>query len=230
MSDFQRYAIYYAPRSGAFAEAAAEWLGRDPATGRAVPQPDLPGLPRALAGLTGAPRRYGFHGTIRAPFRLAGGVTEAMVQQAVAGLACRLAPVRMAGLGLHRLGGFLALTPEGDDAALIALGAEVVRALDPLRAPLTPAEVARRRPGNLTERQRELLARWGYPYVMEEFRFHLTLSDDLPPDEARALGAVAAEFFAPVLPQPFAVEDLCIFAEDGAGLFHLIGRHPLTGG
>ena len=95
---------------------------------------------------------------------------------------------------------------------------------------VTPAEVARRRPDNLTERQRELLARWGYPYVMEEFRFHLTLSDDLPPDEARALGAVAAEFFAPVLPQPFAVEDLCIFAEDGAGLFNLIGRHPLTGG
>jgi putative phosphonate metabolism protein len=229
MTQFKRYAIYYAPRRGAFAEAAASWLGWDAAGAVAVVQPDLPGLLRPLPDLTAAPRKYGFHGTIRAPFRLGQGVTEAMVQDAVSGLARRLAAVRFAGLQLARLGGFLALVPEGDEAPLLALGAAVVEGLDPLRAALNPQEYARRKPDRLTARQRALLDRWGYPYVMEEFRFHLTLSDDLPAREAEAVAAVAEDWFAPVLPRPFVIEDLCLFGEDGEGRFHLIGRHGLTG-
>lgn len=229
MTEFKRYAVYYAPRRGAFAGAAASWLGWDAADAAAVAQPDLPGLPRALADLTVAPRKYGFHGTIRAPFRLGQGVTEAMVQEAVSGLARRQAAVRLAGLQLARLGGFLALVPEGDAAPLLALGAAVVEGLDPLRAPLNPQEYARRKPDRLTPRQRALLDRWGYPYVMEEFRFHLTLSDDLAPAEVEPVAAVAEDWFAPVLPQPFTVEDLCLFGEDDQGRFHLIGRHALTG-
>ena len=229
MTQFRRYAIYYAPRRGAFAEAAASRLGWDAAGAVAVAQPDLPGLPRALADLTVAPRKYGFHGTIRAPFRLASGVTEAMVQEAVSGLARRQRAVRLQGLQLARLGGFLALVPEGDDSALLALGAAVVEGLDPLRAALNPQEYARRKPDRLTPRQRALLDRWGYPYVMEEFRFHLTLSDDLAAAEVEPVAAIAEDWFAPVLPQPFAVEDLCLFGEDDQGRFHLIGRHALTG-
>lgn len=229
MTQFRRYAIYYAPRRGPFATATAEWLGWNAATGAPALQPDLPGLPRPLADLTAAPRKYGFHGTIKAPFRLAEGVGEAALQEATAGLARGLAPARLAGLRLARLGGFLALVPEGDEAALLALGAAVVRGLDGLRAPLTAAETARRRPERLSPRQRALLEEWGYPYVLEEFRFHLTLTDDLPAADLAAVAEVAADWFAPVLPRPFAVEDLCLFGEDGAGRFHLVGRHPLTG-
>lgn len=229
MTGFKRYAIYYAPRRGAFAEAAAEWLGWDVATGKPVAQPDLAGLPGALHDLTVAPRKYGFHGTIKAPFRLAAGQTESAVQAGVAGLARRLAPVRMPGLRLARLGGFLALIPDGDEAGLQAFGAEVVRGLDSFRAALTPDERARRRPDSLSPRQRELLDQWGYPHVMELFRFHLTLTDDLPPDQVMPVAEVAQDWFAPVLPTPFVIEDLCLFAEDFQGRFHLIGRHALTG-
>ncbi|MBL4929247.1 DUF1045 domain-containing protein [Fuscibacter oryzae] len=229
MKDFKRYAVYYAPRRGDFAEAAADWLGWDVATGKPRLQPDLPGLPRALADLTVAPRKYGFHGTIKAPFRLAEGASESDLQTATAGLARRLAPARMPGLRLAWLGGFLALIPDGDEAGLTALGAEVVRGLDGLRAPLTPEERARRKPDRLTVRQRELLDQWGYPHVMELFRFHLTLSDDLPEDEILPVAEVAQDWFAPVLPQPFVVEDLCLFGEDMLGRFNLIGRHALTG-
>jgi hypothetical protein len=221
MTDYKRYAVYYAPRPGDFATRANLWLS-DAA-------PHLPGLPSAPADLTVAPRRYGFHGTIKAPFRLADAVTEQDLRDDLVALAAQLAPVQMEGLRLEQVKGFLALLPEGDETELLALGAEVVSRLDPLRAPLTEAEIARRRPDRLTARQRTLLDRWGYPYVMEEFRFHLTLTDDLPSDLAQATAAILGPWFADVLPRPFDIADLCLFGEDAAGRFHLLHRYPLTG-
>jgi hypothetical protein len=226
MHQMTRFAVYYAPRPGAFADCAAAWLGRDAATGQALAQPLLPGIPDP-AGITTDPRRYGFHGTLRAPFRLGEGVTPQQVEQTVAALARRLAPVTCDGLRLEDLHGFLALTPTGCEAALLDLAAQVVEATNPLRAALTPAEIARRRPDQLSARQRALLDIWGYPHVMEEFLFHLTLTDRLA-DPAPAMAALAAHF-APVLPQPFVIEDLCLFGEDASGLFHLLHRYALTG-
>ena len=222
----KRFAVYYAPRPGAFADRANAWLGWDPATGQPLPQPKVPGIADAAA-ITADPRRYGFHGTIRAPFRLDDGVTPQEAAATVADLATRLAPVLCEGLVLENLHGFLALTPTGCEAALLELGAAVVEGTNPLRAPLTPAEIARRRPETLSSRQRSLLEVWGYPFVMEEFRFHLTLTDRLA-DLAPAMAALGAHF-APVLPRPFVIEDLCLFGEDAAGRFHLLHRYALTG-
>ena len=229
----QRLAIYYAPRPGAFADRAAQWLGRDAETGGPVPQPGLaeptPEPVPDLAALTAEPRRYGFHGTIRAPFRPRADLAMAAIEQAVADLAVRLAPVRCEGLRIENLHGFLALTPEGDTGPLARLAARVVEATDGLRAPLTDADIARRRPERLTARQRDLLALWGYPYVMEEFRFHLTLTGPLTDETARHVGPLAARHFGPVLPRPFPVEDLCLFAEQSDGTFRLCHRYALCG-
>ena len=229
MDQMKRYAVYYAPPEGAFATRAAEWLGWDAETGAAVSGPLPEGLPDGLGDITADPRKYGFHGTIRAPFRPAEGLDLGAVELAVAALAGRLEPVVCDGLVLENLQGFLALTPAGCEAALLELGAAVVEGTDHLRAPLTEAEIARRRPERLSTRQRELLARWGYPYVMEEFRFHLTLTDRLADAVAGPVSTALAEHFAPVLPRPFVIADLCLFGEDGAGRFHLLSRHALTG-
>ena len=225
----KRYAVYYAPRPGPFARAAAHWLGRDPASGQSCAQPSLTGLPRPLAELTEAPRRYGFHGTLKPPFRLAEGTDAEGLRAALDTLAAGLAPISMDGLALRNLGGFLALMPEGDLSALNALAAAVVERLEPFRAPLNPAEIARRRPERLSARQRALLERFGYPYVMEEFHFHLTLSDALGAEEAAMLAPLAEAHFGPVLPRPFPVQDLCLFGEDEAGGFHLLHRAALAG-
>lgn len=229
MDGFRRYAIYYAPRDGAFAGAVASWLGWDPVAGGAVAHPSLERLPAPVEALTAEPRKYGFHGTIKAPFRLAEGVGRGDLESEVARLAARLAPVAMPGLRLEALKGFVALLPEGDEADLLELGAEVVTQLDPLRAALTGPEVAKRRPDRLTQRQRALLDQWGYPYVMEEFRFHLTLTGNLEEAQAQAVMAVLETWLAPVLPRPFVIGDLCLFGEDAAGRFHLLSRHALTG-
>ena len=228
MEQMKRFALYYAPDAGAFADHAAAWLGWDAITGTARPQPQLPGL-RDVAQLTAEPRKYGFHGTIKPPFRRAPGVTVADLQAAVADLAAGLAPVVLDGLALTRLGRFLALCPTGDLTALESLAAAAVRRLDPLRAALTAEEIARRRPERLTPRQRDLLDLWGYPFVMEEFRFHLTLTGPLPDHEIDSTEAALNAYFAPVLPQPFQIRDLCMFGEAQDGRFHLLHRYALTG-
>lgn len=223
-----RYAVYYAPPPGAFADRAAAWLGWDPVRGQDVAQPVVTGLPVALPALTGAPRKYGFHGTLRAPFRLAEALDEAALHDHLTALARTLSPVVMEGLGVTDLEGFVALTPVGDGDALRDLAARVVTGTDPLRAALTPDEIARRSPDRLTAPQRAHLDRWGYPFVMEEFQFHLTLTGALPPAQSEAVRAVVAAHFAPVLPRPFVIGDICLFGEDTGGRFHLLHRYALS--
>lgn len=229
MKQISRYAVYYAPAPGPFAEAAARWLGRDPESGRSLPQPPVP-VPD-LQALTADPRRYGFHGTLKAPFRLAGGESAESLAEGLATLAGALPPVRLPGLRLIDHHGFLALVPDvaGPEelAPLRALAQNVVQGLEPFRAPLTGAETARRRPEALSPRQRELLARWGYPFTEEEFTFHLTLSGRT--GEVATLMDAARVHFSPHLPAPFVIDALCLFGEEENGLFHLLSRVPLAG-
>jgi hypothetical protein len=134
----------------------------------------------ALPDVTETPRRYGFHATIKPPFALADGTGADALADTLADLAHSLPPARADGLRLSRIGRFLALTPEGDSAKIDALAAAFVRDLDRFRAPATDADLARRRAAGLTPAQESHLLRWGYPYVMDEFRFHMTLSGHLP--------------------------------------------------
>lgn len=219
----KRYAIYHAPRPGPLADAAAQWLGRDAASGaaRAQPHPDLPAL-------TTSPRRYGFHATLKAPFRLAPGETEEGLLNGLQDLAARLHPVALEGLEVVLFGGFLALVPRGDPTALNALAADIVTGLDRFRAPMTAAERARRNPEALDDHRRALLEAWGYPYVLDAFRFHMTLSDRLSEAQASLLLPRARRHFDAVLPQPYPLDTLAIFGEDQAGVFHLLHRVTLS--
>ncbi len=228
MTGTTRYAIYYAPE-GALARFGAAWLGWDAEAGETRAHPAIGPLPRPPADLTATPRKYGFHGTMKPPFRLAEGQDAAGLRAALAALCAGLAPVRLDGLRLRRLGGFLALVPEGETAPLELLAADVVAGLDAFRAPPTAAEITRRRPERLTPRQRDHLDRWGYPYVMDEFRFHLTLTGDLPEAEAAAVEAVLGPALAPLLPRPFVVDALGLYAEAADGRFRLLHRYPLSG-
>lgn len=225
----QRYAIYYAPAPGDFADVTAAWLGWDAAGGRTVAHPQVAGLPAPVAVLTETPRKYGFHGTIKPPFHLADGTDADGLHDAVAALAARLAPVVLPGLQLVDLHGFVALTPLGDTRALAALAAEVVMTLDGFRAPPSPQEIARRRPDRMTERQRALLTEWGYPYVMDQFQFHLTLTGSLTAADSAATLQALRPLIGPLMPQPFVLSDLALFGQGDDGMFRVLHRYPLMG-
>lgn len=219
---YARFAIYYVPPEGALADFGAAWLGWDIARGRAALQPDLSGL----AGITETPRKYGFHGTLKPPFRLAGGAAPEDLERAVAQLAAELTPASCAGLELTALGRFLALMPHGDTGPLNALAAACVRGLDRFRAPLSADELARRRKARLSDRQDALLRQWGYPYVLEQFRFHLTLTGPLPKPEIAAWTATARQQL-PDLPAPFTIDQIALCGERADGRFELVRRYAL---
>ncbi|MGB2200240.1 MAG: DUF1045 domain-containing protein [Pseudooceanicola atlanticus] len=226
MTDDRRYAIYYAPEPGPLAEFGAAWLGWDLHAGRAVAHPDLPGLPRPVTEITDTPRKYGLHGTIKPPFRLAEGRTLDDLRDEALAFCTTLPMLEMEGLKLARLGGFLALVPEGHTAPLAATAARLVEGLDHFRAPAEETELARRRAKGLTDRQDALLLKWGYPYVMEEFRFHITLTGRLSKAEAAQTEAVLSERLDPLLPIPFVIRGLVLAQEDDLGRFRLIETLP----
>lgn len=232
-----RFAIYAAPGSGpgsagtsgaALREKAEQWLGRS-ITG----DPVAPGIPadwtrEAIDAITVDARRYGFHGTLKPPFRLAEGRSIGELDAAVAQFAAGRPPAVLPQMSLARLGGFFALVPGADAAELHALADEVVTSFDRFRAPATEAETARRNPAALTPRQRELLKAWGYPYVLDEFRFHLTLTDRIPHERRPEVERTLRDWFAPLLGADVPVDALALFTEAEPGApFQLHAVHPL---
>jgi putative phosphonate metabolism protein len=229
MENFSRYAVYYAPDPGDFADLASSWLGWDAAHGQIVSHPVVPGLPLLAAEITQTPRTDGFHGTLKPPFRLAPATSVQGLHEALTGLSDRLSPVEMPGLSLHPLGRFLALTPTGDQTALARLAATIVQELDYFRAAPTDTELEKRRKSRLSEKQNAYLETWGYPYVMDEFRFHLTLTGRLPKSQVETVAQSLEAVFAPVLPTPFKIPNICLFGEAEDGRFHILHRYTLSG-
>lgn len=228
MDGIRRYAVYWAPPEGSgLAAAGAAWLGWDAARGAEASQPDLGAdLGVALGDVTATPRKYGFHATIKAPFRALRPGVEAAFREAAAGIAA----IEMPPLEVARMGPWLALRPSAPSAALQDFAARWVRALEEVRAAPGEADIARRRRAGLSPRQDAYLVRWGYPFVFEEFRFHMTLAGALEDGPAAAaLEAAARDYFGPHLGAPVAVREACLFGEGADGKFRILERAALGG-
>ena len=229
-----RYALYYAPRAEeALAVAASRWLGRNADTGEArdiVPMSDV--SHERLCAIVADPRLYGFHGTLKPPITLVEGATERDFLDAVGSLAATERQIDVAALELAELQDFLALVPSGRCAALQDFSDRCVVEFDEFRRPADEAELARRRAAGLTQRQEDLLLRWGYPYVLEQGRFHLTLTGRV--QDPRERGVIQGELrrrFMAFIDRPLAVRDLCVFRQPAPGRpFTVLARFRLGGG
>ncbi|MCJ2165280.1 MULTISPECIES: DUF1045 domain-containing protein [unclassified Pseudodesulfovibrio] len=228
----ERYAVYYAPEQGSELERfGAAWLGRNP-DGKPVAQPSPPGLDHeALSDLTATPRHYGFHGTLVPPMALGGGCTRQEFIGYIEALARTQEPFEMAPLSVRPIGSFLALVPE-DQAGLAHLAEAALRALHPFRAPPLSAEKKARRAKGLTGNQERLLEMWGYPYVLEEFRFHVTLTGHVEEEARRAeLFDIVTRYAIGVTGRPWPVRELCVFHQhDRQAPFTLMHRSRLGTG
>ncbi|MDX8455944.1 DUF1045 domain-containing protein [Mesorhizobium sp. VK9D] len=228
-----RYAIYFTPRQDEpLARIAANWLGRDPFGAATRPVEAVGDLSAAeVAFHTASARRYGFHATLKAPFRLAPSETEASLRAALDTFAEATLPVVVPRLVVGQIDGFFALVPEAPFAPLNSFAGEVVRAFDRFRAPLTEAEIERRSPDALRPDEFRNLCQWGYPYVFDTFRFHMTLSGRVGPQESPRLRAAIYSLFADVLGQPVPVDALTLFVESEHGApFMVLSHHALGQG
>lgn len=213
----ERFAIYYAPSATSnLWERAATWLGRDASDGEHFEGP-VAGIERArLLNLTQSANRYGFHATLKPPMALADGASEAELRTALTRFASQHRPIDLGRPKLGSIDRFLALLID-DSEALQDFAAHVVEQFEPFRAPMSIKDRAARAAHGLSERQIELLDAYGYPYVFEEFRFHMTLSDRLDPAEAADVTEAAATWFTPVLDAPLVLDRLSLFHEADAG-------------
>jgi hypothetical protein len=212
-----RLAVYAAPpHHSELARRATQWLEEaDGVTG--------------IGGITDSARHYGLHATLKPPFRLAEGVGVHQVGRAVAALAAATPGAVVDALVVGTIGRFVALVPAVPSPQVDALAASCVTVLDHLRRPPSPDEVERRRAAGLSARQSELLDTWGYPFVLDEFRFHITLSCNLTDVARPAVVDAAREWFGPLDGAPFVLDELCVFAQPTPGAdFAEIARHPLA--
>jgi len=228
-----RYAVYFAPDPGSdLWEFGSRWLGRDAAAGCNVGRPDdrvIGGL--HLDAITATPAHYGFHATLKPPFHLAEDQTPDDLLAFAAEFASQHTPVTLPTLQVSLLGNFVALTPTGNLSQINALAAACIHDFDVFRAPLAAGDFERRKKATLTPRQIELLHRWGYPYVMEEFRLHLTLTGPLNTSQQAQVLPVLKDYFSSIVSRPCAVDAISIFAQQSEnGSFELIKRYSLTGG
>lgn len=214
-----RYAIYYAaPEGSALERFGVGWLGRDHRSGEALTQPVVPGLtPEQLRALTASPRRYGFHGTLKAPFRLIDGYAHRDLHESVEAFAHARQTFTLPPLIVADLEGFLAFVPPEPAAQLAALAADCVRHFEPFRAPLTPDEIARRPLARLSERQRWQLQSFGYPYIFDDFAFHMTLTERLAPTDTAILRPHLERLTTSLRSEPFVVDAVAVYEEPDPG-------------
>ena len=227
-----RYALYYAPAAdSALWRFGSATLGYDAVTAAdidfAVP-PGCEGLD--WPEVTAEPRRYGFHATLKAPFELAAERTEAELIARFEAFCAAQPAFDIPSIVVGQLGPFFALIPAQAHPPLQAFAAAVVEEFEPFRAPLSDADIARRKPERLSETQRAHLLRWGYPYVFEEFRFHMTLTGPVDPAQADAMRHLASARFAAFTDKPLRISGLALFVERERGApFTVHAWLPLTG-
>lgn len=210
----ERFAIYYAPSANSpLWDRASAWLGRDPLTNELF-EGAIAGIERnRLLNLTQSANRYAFHATIKPPMALIDGATVDDLRASLADFAKRQSPFEIGKLTVASLDGFLALIPEAENEALVDFAASVVEEFEPHRAPLSLKDRAARLARGLTPRQEELLDAYGYPYVFDEFRFHMTLTDRLSEEDHAEVLAAAQAWFAPDLSEPVVFDRLVLYHE-----------------
>jgi len=230
-----RWAVYLAPPpESALWRFGCDVIGRDAASGERRMGYASDGFDAASwRALTSEPRRYGFHATLKAPFRLAEGASRTALGEAIGALARQFQPFAAGSLGVSTVSlddsrAFIALTPDAVSPELARLEARAVRELDSFRAPLSEAERERRDPARLTPRQRETLERWGYPHALADFRLHFTLTNALTKAQ-RVAAALADEFARRVADPTFTVDALVLFAQRPDGEFVVDERFALGG-
>jgi hypothetical protein len=225
-----RYAICFTPPAhDGLTVAAAQWLGRNAFSGEAADLPSIRGIDiHDIAFNTALPRRFGFHALLKAPFRLQGDVSEAMLLRHLMRFAGGVEPFQLPELEVGRLGDFCGLLPAMPCETMRLLAAAVVQEFDAFRAPLSEAELERSDPGNLSAAQFANLHRWGHPYVMDEFRFHMALTGPLAPREMPRFELALRDFFAPYLRRRVEVANLALFVEEEPrSPFQVHSLHPL---
>jgi hypothetical protein len=210
-----RYAIYFIPDPETeLYRFGASVLGYDSYTGNNIPL--IPNAAPDWLDKIREPRAYGFHATLKPPFRLVGGPVASDLGAALDAFAKSQSRIDVGPVEVRSLGSFIALVPAAPCSALVRLAGACVQHFDHFRAPMSGQERARRLAAPLSKSQMINLDRWGYPYVFDDFQFHLTLTGPLvDEDRAQTLQWLTAEFHGRPAVQRLVLDRLVIALQAG---------------
>ena len=225
-----RLAIYFTPHpESEIALRAAAWLGRDVYGNKSS-------MPIAMAGLTEqrqlelvcTPAHYGFHATIKPPFQLKQRKSIESLKLKLRQFADGWQRFVLPPLEVSFMHDFFCLRPTSPCLPLTKMAAEVTHYFDDFRKPLSNGDLEKRRQVGLSPRQELLLRTWGYPYVLEEYRFHLTLTGKVINEgEKKLLENELRRHFHPEICTDVMMDSLSLFMEEGSMPMRLIEIIPL---
>ena len=193
--------------------AAARWLRRDPYTGARIAWPVEGLVETDHAFLTAAPRRIGFHGSLKAPFRIASEHDLAEVQTALAKFCRRVPPITIDAVRITLIENFFALVPAAPNSELDELAADFVTVFDQYRSPTSDLDLARGDIGRLNGRQFANLLAWGHPYVLDQFCFHMTLTGPIDELERDYVAQMLKRHFGAATDAPLCISQVALFVE-----------------
>ena len=184
MTNYKRVAIYFLPKKNSSLENFGKnLLGRD------INKKKKISLTRRqkyfinrgftyfdeLKDYCEQPAKYGFHATLKAPFRLKRNVKTKNFYDVISHIAAQHSRFKIKGLKIVYSKKFTFITSRKPNKLLINLESDLVKHLDTFRAELNKTEIKKRIPDSLTFKQNKYLKEWGYPFVLDQFKFHMTL-------------------------------------------------------
>lgn len=173
-----RYAICYAPEKNSPLNSFGQtWLGRDVRTGNRIDQPEVEGVySQELRNIVSPAAFYGFHGTLKPPFYLPVPELEEKLISDIQAFAASEKSFHLPRLTVARIGRILVLEPERSSDPINRLAERCVRHFDSYRRSSSCEDSDDRASSRLSSTQQENIIKWGNPYVMDEFKFHLSLT------------------------------------------------------
>ena len=234
--DCTRYAIWWVPRPGSeLGRFGLDWTGWCADRGTTGARRALAALSRPRAGVPGAVRLRGLHASVKSAFRLAPGRSAWALEDAVAELAGRTAPIRLPRLRLAVADGRVVLTPMRPDESVTRLLTGAAEAVLPFEVTASYAALT----GAGAGMGSGAVAAGGIvlPDRPEDAsvsstpeRFRLPLTDRMDPAAAAEIVAELAPFLADMLARPQTVADLALVGDPGRGRpWRLLERYALDG-
>ena len=188
MKKYSRYAIYYAPpKESSLEEFGRYWFGWDPLNAKLINNKQrinylngfgIKNLKNIDKNVLIA-KKYGFHGTLIPPFKLNKNYSTNLLFKKTEDIAKKFKKFKFYKFKLKKMNNFYAFVQNKKNNNINKLSNRLVRELFKFRSPLTKKEIDRRNPSKLSKLQLNILYKWGYPYLMSEFNFHMTLASEV---------------------------------------------------
>ncbi len=227
---YSRYAVFYLPPSDSpLADFGAQWFGYDIRTGKF--REPIQTTTFDLKELTKISHRYGLHATLKAPFRLKKKYDLSNLFKRVEKQASKSEPFTYPSMKITQLAGFPALMPKHNRAKMVHLEERLVHKLNKFGKKPDQSTSDRRRKVKLNALEQEYFRLYGYPYVLDHFRFHLTLCDKAERSTRSVISSFLEENYSEVLTSSLEVREIAVVGERKSdGYFEELERFALRSG